>query len=181
MVLRGQHSLQPRQGCRWLGLVDHPGDPLKMHIPARFGGLEHGLPALELAGVERFVRRGAVAQRVGFGVAQQVGDHCRAIRRNHVDRMVGHVAQHQRGGGDVLALSGPFGSEGLGEGLRRDQLCPPTLGLDRAAIERDLPAGPGRGNRNGLVEALHCRGVRQRRANSGGTSMVSASPMTNRT
>ena len=98
-------------------------------------------------------------------------DGTSAVGRDHVDRVIGQIAQHQSGRIDLLALPGPFGRERLGQGLARNQLRSSALALHRAAIECDAPQCAFGHHFNSFVEPLHGRGVFHFRArNTGATS-----------
>jgi len=67
--------------------VNHAADPLDPHAMARLEPGDERFPQRLLAAVERLVGIGAVAQRVGLGVAEQAGDRRRAVGGDVVDRV----------------------------------------------------------------------------------------------
>src|SRR5262249_53377209 len=134
-----------------------------------------------LALAQRLASFGAIAERVGLGIAEETADHGVAANADYVDRIVGKIAQEEARRVDFLALVCPFRGHGFGERAARHDLRAAADGLEAAPVEQHAPAALGFFGGDGLVKALHGRGDLQRRASTVGMTSASTSPTTRRT
>src|SRR5690606_20323892 len=178
VVVRSENLAEARDRGRGLRAVDDPADPLEPDPVARLERGDERLPQFLLAAVERLVGIGAVAQRIGLGVAQQVRDDSVPAGGDAVDRVIGEIAQREAARVDLVALRAPFGGERLGERCTGHELRLAALRTDRAAVERDAPGALERLDRDLSPEALHSDGLRHLRARTIGMTNASSIPNT---
>ena len=119
---------------------------------------------------------GAIAERVGFRVAEQLVDHALPFRPHMIDRVVGEVAERKRPRVDLYALAAPFPDHRLGETARRHDLRRAALGADGPAVELDPEPAVRLGDGDILPETLQGRGLRHLRASIVGTKNTPARP-----
>ena len=141
--------------CRRMRAGDDAADAFERHTLARFQCIDQRVPHVALAVPQRLVRIGAITERVGFRIAQQLGGYPRAVGGHDIERIIRHVAKGEARGVDRLALARPFGSQFLRQRLRADDLAPAALRLDRAIVERDVIARCTPLDTDVLVEPLH--------------------------
>jgi hypothetical protein len=177
IVLPLEDCAQALDRLGWLGSVDDAADAFELDAVALLDGGEQRLPQLALAAIERLVGVGAVAERVGLGVGEQLVDRADAVVCDMVDREVGEAAQREGLGVYLLALGPPFAGHGLGERARGHGLRLPALRADRTAVERDAPAAVSLLDGDVFPEPFHSSGLRHLRARKSGTRKMSSNPM----
>ena len=138
--------------------------------------VEPGLPGplLALGQLDRL--GGAIAQKVGRGVAQHLVDRSAAQRGHAVERRADQPGERHAGPLDGLALRPPFVGDRLGERRARQHQELPGRGVDRPAVEQNaMAAGRGRVDADVLVEALHA-GAAASSSSCSKRSMMTSAP-----
>ena len=115
--------------------VDDARNTLEVDVIARFGGGQQRLPDCPLSLEQRFVGVGPVAQRVGFGIGEQVTHRLWLIWGNHIERVIRHVAIDKGGGVNFRTLPGPFRRQRFGSGAGRHDLGAARHGFEPATVE----------------------------------------------
>ena len=149
--------------------MNDPADPCESDAITRLDRCKDRLPDLLLAFEQGLIRLGAIAKRIRLAILHESGDSVRRIIRNHIERIIGKIAQLEQTSVDLFALRIPFFGERQRKLLRGHDLRCPFDRFDPATIQSDLPAALCLLRADFSIEALHSLGsdpasLRQREA-----------------